>query len=110
MITTNGFDWPMIVGGKDFIALPDFIPITFELTVLFSALGMVTTFLLVSKLGPGSKKLILDPRYSDNKFVVAIDVAKNSKYGVDDIISKVKAEGASEVFQKEIDNNQYLDL
>ena len=27
---TMVFDWPMIIGGKDFFALPDWIPITFE--------------------------------------------------------------------------------
>lgn len=41
-----GFDWPMIIGGKNFVSLPPFIPVTFELTVLLSALGMVATFLL----------------------------------------------------------------
>ena len=29
-----GIDWPMIIGGKDYIPLPTFIPVTFELTVL----------------------------------------------------------------------------
>ena len=24
------FDWPMIIGGKDFAAFPDFIPVSFE--------------------------------------------------------------------------------
>jgi hypothetical protein len=40
-----GYDWPMIIGGKNFASLPPFIPVTFELTVLLSALGMVGTFL-----------------------------------------------------------------
>ncbi|KXK24473.1 MAG: quinol:cytochrome C oxidoreductase [Bacteroidetes bacterium OLB12] len=43
-----GFDWPMIIGGKNFVSLPPFIPVIFELTVLLSALGMVATFLIVS--------------------------------------------------------------
>src|SRR4051794_3124466 len=34
MISMLGFDWPMDIGGKPYIALPDFIPITFEATVL----------------------------------------------------------------------------
>src|SRR6267142_6784178 len=40
-----GYDWPMIIGGKNFASLPPFIPVTFELTVLLSALCMVATFL-----------------------------------------------------------------
>ena len=30
-----GYDWPMIIGGKNFASLPPFIPVTFELTVFF---------------------------------------------------------------------------
>jgi hypothetical protein len=29
-----GYDWPMIIGGKNFASLPPFIPVTFELTVM----------------------------------------------------------------------------
>jgi hypothetical protein len=35
------FDWPMIIGGKDHAAFPDFIPVGFEMTVLLAAFGMV---------------------------------------------------------------------
>ena len=45
-----GFDWPMVIGGKDFVSIPPFVPVTFELTVLLSALGMVGTFMIVSDL------------------------------------------------------------
>lgn len=45
---TMGLDYPMIIGGKPFFALPAFIPVTFELTVLFATLatviGMLTFF------------------------------------------------------------------
>jgi len=37
-------DWPMDVGGKVHFAIPDFVPICFEWTVLFTAFGMVFTF------------------------------------------------------------------
>ena len=47
-VWTMGFDWPMIVGGKDHVAFPDFIPIIFELTVLLASYGMVFTFCAIN--------------------------------------------------------------
>ena len=48
MIYMMTIDWPMIIGGKDFLPFPTFIPVTFEMTVLLSAFGMVGTFTIVS--------------------------------------------------------------
>lgn len=38
----SAYDYPLIVGGKPLFSLPAFVPVTFELFVLF---GAVTTFL-----------------------------------------------------------------
>src|SRR6476661_9883542 len=69
-----GFDWPMIIGGKPHIALPAFIPVAFELTVFFTAHGMVLTFLIISGLYPKTNLQVMDPRSTDDKFVMAIEV------------------------------------
>lgn len=100
-ISTLGFDWPLNVGGKPHLPFPSFIPVSFELTVLLTALGMVGTFLLASGLGPGSQKTIFDARSSDDKFILVFDLAKNS-LGVDQLSAMVKASGASEVNLKDI--------
>jgi hypothetical protein len=97
-----GFDWKMNIGGKPHIAVPSFVPVTFELTILMACLGMVFTFLVASGLGPGARKLILDPRYSDDKFILAIDLDKNSKISRDELVNLLKTTGASEVSQKEV--------
>ncbi|GAA3915069.1 DUF3341 domain-containing protein [Chitinophaga oryziterrae] len=67
-------DWPMNIGGKPHFPLPAFIPITFELTVLFSAVGMVLTFCYLCQLAPFVKKHIFHPRQTDDLFVMAIEV------------------------------------
>ena len=82
-IWTMGIDWPMIVGGKDFIALPDFIPVTFEVTVLMAAFGMVFTFWLSNGLWWGNDARMLDVRSTDDMFVMAIDIASNKMSQVD---------------------------
>ena len=95
-----GFDWPMIIGGKDFWSIPPFIPVTFELTVLLSALGMVGTFMVVSDLKPYKKPRLFDHRITDDKHVMAIDLSANAKTK-DDIIALLKDTGALEVNNKD---------
>ena len=97
-----GFDWPMIIGGKNFVSLPPFVPVTFELTVLLAALGMVATFMIVSNLKPYAKPRLFDLRITDDKHVMAIDLAKN-KLTVDQIRSIVGDSGASEINDKKFD-------
>ncbi len=96
---TMVFDWPMIIGGKDFFALPDWIPVTFEGTVLFTAFGMVTTFCISNGLYPGKEVEVLDLRITDDRFVMAINVAKN-KASEADITKVLKGAGAVEVTKK----------
>ena len=100
MSYTEKFDWPMIVGGKDSFSFPIYIPITFELTVLFTALGMVTTFIISNNMGPTVKPLMFDLRTTDNKFAMAIDLEKNSLQETA-IESILKQSGAAEVNVKQ---------
>lgn len=98
-----GFDWPMIIGGKDFVSLPPFVPVTFELTVLLAALGMVGTFMIISDLKPYKKPRLMDIRITDDKHVMAIDLAKNDM-SIDDIKKIVADAGATEVNDKNFED------
>lgn len=91
-----GIDWPMIIGGKDFVPIPTFIPVTFELTVLLAAFGMVGTFLVISNLKPWAKPVQFDIRSTDDKHVMAIDLGKN-KIDEASIKKALQEAGASEV-------------
>jgi hypothetical protein len=95
-----GFDWPMIIGGKNFASLPPFIPVTFELTVLLSALGMVGTFMIVSDMKPYKWPRQFDIRSTDDKHVMAIDLAVNAGKSKDELKNILKSSGASEVNDK----------
>lgn len=72
-----GVDWPMIIGGKPNIAIPDFVPVGFEMTVLFAAFGMAFTFFISQGLKPHAVPRIFDRRGTDDKHIMAIDMAKN---------------------------------
>ncbi|WP_373494848.1 DUF3341 domain-containing protein [Aquiflexum sp.] len=94
------FDWPMIIGGKDFAAFPSFIPVTFEMTVLLSAFGMVGVFLISSNLKPWGQPKIFDLRITDDKHVIAIDLAVNANFGEEKLRDVLKSAEASEINKK----------
>ena len=94
-----GVDWPMIIGGKNFIAIPDFVPVTFELTVLLAAFGMVGTFLVSSDLKPWKDPNLLDIRITDDMHIMAIDLGSNQAETAE-IQKALKDSGAVEVNEK----------
>jgi len=71
-------DWPINYGGKPFFNLPSFIPITFELTVMFAAVGMVLTYCYLNQIMPGVKKHIFHPRQTDDLFVIAMEITEGT--------------------------------
>lgn len=92
-------DWPVIFGGKPYWSVPAFIPITFELTILFAGIGMVVSFYIVSGLGPGVTNAYLDDRITDDKFCIAFD---KSNVNTSAIESFFNSTGASEVHSKTV--------
>lgn len=70
---TSAVDWSLNVGGKPFSSIPAFIPVTFEVGVLLAALGAVAALLLRSRLYPGKRARLIDPRVTDDHFVVVLE-------------------------------------
>lgn len=93
-------DWPMIIGGKPFWAVPAFIPITFEMTVLFAAWGMTLTFYTICGLWPGVKAKTLDNRITDDKFCIAFDATTVGEEEENQLRRFFNQTGAAEVSVK----------
>ena len=74
-------DWPLNIGGKPHFALPAWIPITFELTVLFAAVGMVLTFCYLCQMAPFVKKHHFHARATDDLFVMVIECTDKTNEG-----------------------------
>ena len=68
----NVLDWPLNVGGKPDNTTLAFIPISFELTVLFAGLTTVAAFLLRTKLFPGKQPWLPATGVTDDTFAVVI--------------------------------------
>ena len=80
------------IGGKPFFAVPSFIPVTFECTILFAAISMVVAFLVRSKLGLGAKNFSPDEKITDDRFVVLLRVdGSNEKESIKTISEQLKS-------------------
>lgn len=92
---TSVINWPLNIGGKPMWSLPAFVPIMFELTVLFAALASVATLFAVCKM-PRVDPPVIDKDLTCHKFAIFIpenDVGYNSER----IEKLFKELGASEV-------------
>jgi predicted flap endonuclease-1-like 5' DNA nuclease len=109
----NVVDWPMIIGGKptDIKMLTSFIPIIFELTILFTAFGMVILFFIRSRMLHGIKEDLLHIRQTNDRLVLAIDDSVEQDISNEEIQRILKDEGAVEVDSgKEAFNTSHTDL
>ncbi len=93
-------DWPIIFGGKPYWSVPAFIPVTFELTVLFSSIGMVVSYYAINGQGPGVTNPVLDERITDDKFCIAFDADGADQDTKETYRTFLKSTGASEVRSK----------
>lgn len=88
-------DWPINVGGKPMFSLPAFVPIMFELTVLFAALASVGTLFGVCGM-PKIDPPVIDKDLTSHKFAIFIP-ENDVGYNQDRIEKLLKEAGASEV-------------
>ena len=72
-IWTSATSWALNVGGKPFKSVPAFVPVTFEMMVLFAGVGTVIALLIRSRLRPGKKPAVLYAGATDNRFVLVLE-------------------------------------
>jgi len=98
-IWTAAIDWPVDVGGKPWNSLPAFVPITFEVMVLFAGLSMVGAFLIVSGLRPGKKPKLVHPRVTNDRFALVIEET-DAAFDVERVRALLTRHGAVEVTER----------
>jgi hypothetical protein len=90
---TTAVSWPINVGGKPWNSLPAFIPVTFEVMVLFAGLSTVIAFFIVAGLRPGKRPRHQDPLVTDNRFVLVIEQT-DAAFDVPAVVSLLERHGA----------------
>ena len=109
MIWTMGLNYPVNIGGKPFVAIPSFIPITFELTVLFAGVGMFFVYCFRNKLFPGRIPRIMDKRITDNMFALTFALAPDeSADKIRQIEGLLEETGAVEVKEKVFNDEETM--
>jgi len=58
-------NWPRFFGGKPFFSWPIYVPITFELTILFTAFATLGTVIYLGRLGKVSRRPVANSVTSD---------------------------------------------
>ena len=103
MIWTSAFDYPLNIGGKPTWSVPAYIPITFELTVLFSCLtaffGLWGLCRLPALYHPAYRSKEFEA-VTDDKFFIMIET-KDPKFDMEKTKKLLQDSGASLVEELE---------
>jgi hypothetical protein len=78
---TTAADWPLNVGGQPWNSLPAFVPVTFELMVLFAGLGVFAAWLIRCRLYPGKKARPFLQGETDDRFVLVFEEPREAVEG-----------------------------
>ena len=101
---TSVISWPLVYGGKPFNSFPSFIVVTIVLTIFTVTIASLAAFSARSMLFPGRDNTIFDPRATDDKFVIVVDVDKDDSTAAEAAETLMKEKGATEVLFKEFEN------
>jgi hypothetical protein len=86
-------DWPLLVGGKPIAAIPPYVVLAFELTILIGALSTVAGMIILS-LFKRTTGLAYDPAYTDDRIGIFVPAPAETAGAM---VSMLQTTGAVEV-------------
>src|SRR5512132_3430363 len=86
--------WELVTGGKAPVSIPPFVIIAFELTILLGGLASALAILILAQLPKLKPSPTYDPRFSVDRFGIAVACPPDK---VDSVQSMLSAAGAEEV-------------
>ena len=97
---TSAVDYPLIISGKPLFSWQAFIPVTFEVGILFGALGAVIGMLVLNKLPmyyhPTFHSELFSRGVTDDKFFIGIE-AKDEKFDQTRTVDMLRKLGATQI-------------
>lgn len=90
----TSLNFPLITGGKEIVALPAFVVIMFEVTVLIGALATVAGLFITAGLPRGKKSSrgLYHPSFTSNRFGIYVETAPEHFDEVRDIMNESGSE------------------
>ena len=80
---TTAISWPINVGNKPWNSWPAFIPVTFELMVLFAGVGSIVVFLGLCRLWPGRQAQLPFAGLTDDRFALGVQPSLGTTQGAE---------------------------
>lgn len=96
----GSIDWPLNVGGKPFNSFPAYLPVAFEITVLFAGLGVVFSMFIRNRIFPGKTARLIHHAVTDDRFVLALE-AHDASFNLAGLEMIWKAHGVEEIVRLE---------
>jgi hypothetical protein len=90
----SAMQWGIVTGGKPVASIPPFVVIAFELTILFGGLATLIGMVVLGRLPRFRPTPTFDPRFTNDRFGVAVHCPPDRNGSVRDIL---RGAGAEEV-------------
>jgi len=99
-VFTSAQSWPLNVGGKPLVSGPAFVPVAFELTILFAGLTVFATTFARSRLFPGQRPRLALPGVTDDRFAIVLHM-KDAAFSPGAARCLLEGHGAASVEERE---------
>lgn len=88
----SSLQWGLITGGKPVASIPPYVVIAFELTILFGGVATLLGLIVLARLPRLRPSPTFDPRFTNDRFGVAVQCAPERGASVRQILTAAGAE------------------
>lgn len=89
---TMAWAWPINIGGKPYISVPAYMPVTFESGILIAGISTFIAVLIAAKLRPAPDFVNLDARLTNDRFGLYVPVRPYEAGNVQELLRGLGAE------------------
>lgn len=88
----SALKWDLIVGGKAPVSVPPYVVIAFEMTILFGGVATLIGLVTLGRLPKLTPSPWFDPRFTNDRFGVAVHCPLDRSGSVREILQRAGAE------------------